>query len=45
MMTYAPVSCAPSSQLLRPSAEIMNTRIVASPTAATSNVLNTKSIG
>ncbi len=45
MMTYAPVSCAPSSQLLRPSLEIMKTKIVESATAATSNVLKTKSIG
>ena len=45
MMTYAPVSCAPSSQLLRPSLEMMKTRTVESATAATSNVLKMKSIG
>ncbi len=36
MMTYAPVSCSPSSQLLRPSTEIMKTSTVDSATAASS---------
>src|SRR4249919_1917268 len=45
MMAYAPVSWAPSSQLLRPSVEIMKTRTVDNATAATSNVLKMKSIG
>ncbi len=45
MMKYAPTSCAPSSQLLSPSSEISVMRSAESPTAATSNVLNTKSIG
>ena len=45
MITEAPTSCALSSQLLRPSLEIMKTSTVDSATAATSNVEKTKSIG
>src|SRR5919198_4086667 len=40
--TYSPASCAPSSQLLRPSTEITVKMNVASATTATSNPVNTK---
>src|SRR5581483_377736 len=45
MTAYAPTSCRPSSQLLRPSSEITTTITVATPTMATSNGVKTKSIG
>ena len=45
MMKYAPINCAPSSQLLSPSSEISVMSNADSPTAATSNVLKTKSMG